>query len=55
MKRVVAARSTEIAAHNCVHDYDIMKDDDRHIFSILEICNKPNKFFCVSCFIQCIC
>ena len=45
MKCVVAARSTEIAAGSYANDDDIMNDDDKHIFSILEICNKRDKFF----------
>ena len=45
MKCVIAARSTENAADRCANDDDIMNDDDRHIFSVLEICNKRNKFF----------
>ena len=45
MKCVIAARSTENAADSCANDDDIMNDDDRHIFSELEICNKRNKFF----------
>ena len=45
MKCVIAARSTENAADSCANDDDIMNDDERHIFSVLEICNKRNKFF----------
>ena len=45
MKCVIAARSTENAADSHANDDDIMNDDDRHIFSMLEICNKRNKFF----------
>ena len=42
---VIAARSTENAADSCANDDDVMNDDDRHTFSMLEICNKRNKFF----------
>ena len=45
MKCVIAAKSTENAADSCANDDDIINDDDRHIFSVLEICNKRNKFF----------
>ena len=44
MKYVIAARSTENAADSCANDDDIMNDDGRHIFSMLDICNKRNKF-----------
>ena len=57
MKGVIAARSTENKADSCAYDDDIMNNDDRHIFSMLEICNKHNKFFFkkLKFFIQCIC
>ena len=45
MKCVIAARSTENAVDSCANDDDIMDADDRHIFSVLEIYNKRNKFF----------
>ena len=45
VKCVIAARSTENVADSCANDDDIMNDDGRHIFSKLEICNKPNKLF----------
>ena len=45
MKCVIAARSTENVADSCANDDDIMNDDDRHISSMLEICNKRNNFF----------
>ena len=44
VKCVIAARSTENAARSCANDDDIMNNDDRYIFSVLEICNKRNKF-----------
>ena len=35
VKCVIAARSTENAADSCANDDDIVKDNDRHIFSML--------------------
>ena len=45
VKCVIAARSTENADDSCANDDDITNDDDRHISSMLEICNKRNNFF----------
>ena len=45
MKCVIAARSTENAADSCANDDVILNADYRHIFSMLEICNKHNKLF----------
>ena len=36
MKGVIATRSTENAADSCTDDEDIMNEDDRHSFSMLE-------------------
>ena len=57
MKYVVAIKGTENAASSCANNYDIMNEDSRHIFSMLEICNKCNNFFFkkLKFFIQCIC
>ena len=45
MKCVIAARSTENSADSCANDDVILNADYRHIFSMLEICNKRNKLF----------
>ena len=45
MKCVIAARRTENAADSYANDDDIMNHDDRHMFSMLDISNKRNKFF----------
>ena len=45
MKCVIAARSTENSADSCANDDVILNADYRHIFSMLDICNKRNKLF----------
>ena len=45
VKGIFAARSTETAADSYANAEEIINDDERHIFSMLGICNKLNKLF----------